>query len=271
MMTSTTSDAWLRALRTDRVWQLMMLNLAVFVALHVLAWCGEADTALAAATALPARPVAALTHAWTAVTYMFTQWDFFHLVFNMMWLWLFGLMMTRLMTPGRQIVVAYVVGGLVGAAVWVICGAFFHAQGILLGSSAAVLAVVAYGGITLGRTRIPLVLFGAPQVRWLALVVIILCLLTDGTKQGIPTLAVHCSGAIAGVLLGLWQRRRAIRPLRRAAAAKEPPFKAEFTADDEAALDAILDKVRTGGYGALSRAEKKRLFSLSSRITRRKP
>ena len=270
-MTSTTSDAWLRALRTDRVWQLMMLNLAVFVALHVLAWCGVADTALAAATALPVRPVAALTHAWTAVTYMFTQWDFFHLVFNMMWLWLFGLMMTRLMTPGRQSGVASVVGGLVGAAVWVICGAFFHAQGILLGSSAAVLAVVAYGGITLGRTRIPLVLFGAPQVRWLALVVIILCLLTDGTTQGIPTLAVHCSGAIAGVLLGLWQRRRAIRPLRRAAAAKEPPFKAEFTADDEAALDAILDKVRTGGYGALSPAEKKRLFSLSSRITRRKP
>ena len=82
-MTSTTSDAWLRALRTDRVWQLMMLNLVVFVALHVLAWCGVADTALAAATALPAQPVAALTHAWTAVTYMFTQWDFFHLVFNM--------------------------------------------------------------------------------------------------------------------------------------------------------------------------------------------
>ena len=264
-MASAGTDRFMHALRTDRVWQLMALNLLVFLVLHLLAWCGVSDRALAAATALPAASAEALIHPWTALTYMFTQWDFFHLVFNMMWLWTFGLLLTRLLVPGRAIVSAYLAGGLLAAVVWVTLGAAVRNNGILIGSSAAVLSVVAYGGIVLGKRSVQLMMLGWVQVRWLALGVVILCLLTDGTTQGAVTLAVHSSGAIAGMLLALWQRRRAPR-----STSKHQSFKTEFTAEDEAALDAILDKVRTGGYGALSAAEKQRLFSLSSRISRPK-
>ena len=258
MASEVTDNAWLRALRTDRIWQLMAVNLLVFLGLHIASWCGVSDAALASAVALPADFASAVTHPWTVVVYMFVQYDFFHFIFNMMWLWTFGMLMMRLMVSGRTILTAYFAGGLAAAAVWLALGAMGLARDVLLGSSAAVLSVIAAGGVILGRTRVELMLFGSVQVRWLALAIIGLCILTDGTVQGAATVAVHATGVAAGALTGV----PALRLSRRRASHVSD-------ADDQRTLDALLDKVHKGGYGALSAAERNKLFTISSRLSKK--
>lgn len=259
-MASATDNKWLYALRTDRVWQLMIVNLIVFIALHVASWVGVSQIVLAKIVAVPAQPSLAVMRPWSILLYMFAQYDFMHLLFNMMWLWTFGMLMTRLLIPGRIIVTAYLVGGLFAAGIWLLLGALGIVSGILLGASAAVLSVLGAGGIILGRQRVDMMLLGSVQVRWLALGVIVLCVLTDGSVQGIPTMVIHLSGAIAGIVTAWIYLGKPL--LRRNGQNSQ-------NTDEVAELDAILAKVRKGGYGSLSSSEKKRLFIISSHISKK--
>ncbi|MDO5395587.1 MAG: rhomboid family intramembrane serine protease [Bacteroidales bacterium] len=278
MAGTNTRSPWVEAILTDRVWQLMAINLAVFVALHVAAWLGVSQNDIAAAVVLPAAPRYALTHLWTAAIYMFAQWDIFHLIFNMLWLWTFGLIMVRMGVRGKTIVTAYIVGGLAAAAVWLTMGAAGIAHGGLVGSSAAILSVIAAGGVILGRQRIQMMLLGTMQVRWLALGVIVLCVLTDATVQTPATVAAHAAGVIAGVVTAILS----VRSSRRSRRSHKPhvnryngsagysrvrrPATRGLDATEQAMLDSLLLKIKNGGYGALTPAEKQLLFSLSTKI-----
>lgn len=259
-MASDTDNKLLNALCNDRVWQLMIANLVIFIALHVAAWAGVPQNGLAKIVAIPAQPAIAVTRPWTLLLYMFAQYDFMHLLFNMMWLWTFGMLMSRLLVPGKIIVTAYFVGGFAAAGIWLLFGALGYVGGILLGSSAAVLAVLAAGGIILGKQRVNMVLFGDVQVRWLALAIVVLCILTDGSVQGLATVAVHISGVLAGIVTAVIYLKTPLLHKKKAST-KYP--------DESAELDAILAKVRKGGYGALSTSEKKRLFIISSHISKK--
>lgn len=260
MVRHTTDKTWLRVIRTDRVWQLMIVNLLVFLGVRIALWCGVAQETLVNSLTLSADFSAVITHPWTLIAYMFTQYDVFHFTFNMMWLWIFGIMIMRFMVAGRTIIASYLIGGLFAAVVWITLGATGVAQGVLMGSSAAVLAVMASAGVILWRRRVEMMFFGEVQVRWLALGVIILCMLTDGTVQGAATVAVHMAGVVAGVLIAVWNNLR-IRLVRKRYEA--------LGSDDQAELDALLKKVHNGGYGALSSHEKQRLFAISSRLSRK--
>ena len=265
-----TENAWLRAVRTDRVWQLMLANLLVFLAMHALAFAGVGEHVLVRVFTLPANPLAFITAPWTLVLYMFAQWDFFHLVFNMLWLWTFGLVMTRLGVSGLRMLMAYLAGGLTAGVVWVALGALGLAHGVLLGSSAAVMGVIACGGVLLGSTRVQLMFFGNVQVRWMAVVVIVLCLLADGAQQSWATVVTHACGALAGALYAFVLKGR--RPKIRATSPKgsytpiRRPARRGLDATEQARLDDLLLKVKSHGYAALSPAEKKTLFQLSSKI-----
>ena len=83
------------------LWGLMAANLAVFLVIRIAVWFGVSTVDVVRLTALPSYPAAALTAPWTLFTYMFTQWDFMHLLSNMLWLWLFGMMAVRLGITGR--------------------------------------------------------------------------------------------------------------------------------------------------------------------------
>lgn len=260
-----------KAMLSDRVWQLMAANLLVFIALHVSVLLGAGDEQIAMAVALPALPEAFIRVPWTLATYMFAQWDFFHLLFNMLWLWSFGMMLTRMGESGMRVVKAYIAGGLVAGALWVALGALHGGGGILVGSSGAVLAVIGAAGVILGRRRVQMMLFGVVQVRWLAAGVVVLCLLFDSASGSAATVAVHGAGALAGALYAVVAMRRNLRPVRKTPpapswSAVRRPARRGLDATEQANLDALLLKVRNGGYSALSAAEKKQLFDLSSKI-----
>lgn len=276
-----TDNRWLTALRTDRVWQVMAANLAVFVLVHLFEWTGHGGWI--AWLVLPARPLDWIVCPWTAVTYMFTQWDFFHLVFNMLWLWTFGLMLTRTGLRSARVAMVYLAGGLGGALLWLILGATGAAYGVLVGSSAAVFAVIAFAGAILGRMPVQMMFLGNVQVRWLALAVIALCLLSDWSVGGWQMALTHLAGACAGVLYAMALRRGLFNRTRskktswstRSNRSNRPDpgysqvrqqARRGLDATEQARLDAILLKVKKGGYAALTADEKALLFNLSSKI-----
>lgn len=263
----------------DPVWVIMAINLVVFLALHISVWCGTDTALLTEIVALPAEASQALTHPWTALTYMFVQWDFFHLVFNMLWLWTFGFMGMRLGTGARRITVAYTVGGVAGAIVFVLMGTAGYAHGIMIGSSAAVLSVVGMLGILHGEIRVQMMLIGTVRVRWLCAGVIGLVLLTSANGVSMATTITHAVGAVAGALIAMAVKRRSakpriIRPLsaaqgqayERRGAEYGPGKKRGLTAAEQAELDDLLSMVRRDGYAGIPENARRRLFELTAKI-----
>lgn len=259
------------------LWGLMAANFVFFFIIHIVVWCGVSTADVAQVIALPSMPSEALTAPWTLLTYMFTQWNFMHLLSNMLWLWMFGLMAVRLGITDRQIVVAYIVGGLVAGVTFVIAGATGVAKVlILIGSSSSVLSVVAMAGILRGRYKVMLMFMGEMEVRWLSLVVIVLVMLTSSALQDAGVVAAHAAGALTGVLVALYLTRRSTASDNRnlyGAAGVGPrgssygPYpRRGLTPAEQAELDGLLDEVRRHGYAGITPAQRARLFELSTHI-----
>ncbi len=257
-------------------WVLLAVNLLVFISVHVAHLCGVSELSIARAVTLSGSPEVWLHHPWTVVTYMFVQWDFTHLIFNMLWIWSFGMLATRLGVRGRTVITAYVAGGITAAVIFLIPGFWTTGNGILLGSSAAVLGVVCATGILRARFNVSLVLLGNVQVRWLAAGVTALVLITSIADKGATEICAHAAGAIAGLITGLIVQHKPRRvmgradmtpkPFNRRGAAYGPYPKKGLAPAEQAELDQLLDLVRQGGYNALSVNQRIRLFDLSSKI-----
>ena len=68
---------------------------------------------------LAAPPDKIASKPWTILTHMFTHSNFWRLLGNMLWLWLFGYIFLDL-TGNRKIVPLYIYGGLAGALAFVL-------------------------------------------------------------------------------------------------------------------------------------------------------
>lgn len=67
---------------------------------------------------VPADPEYLLSRPWTIFTYMFTQFDFLHLLFNMLWLYWFGSFFLNYFTE-RKLTGVYLLGGLFGGLLYI--------------------------------------------------------------------------------------------------------------------------------------------------------
>jgi membrane associated rhomboid family serine protease len=240
----TIKDIW-----NNMLWRLIAFNIWVFVVAHLVVLCGAPQGVVAEHLALPANPVMGVTHIYTAVAYMFTQWQFLHLFNNMLWLWCFGSLMLRFGMSERTLLSAYLFGGFAGAACFMVLGALHLASGILIGSSAAILAVMAVSGVLLAKQRVTLMFFGEVKVCRLAVVVMAFTFIIDATAAGNGHIGAHIAGAFAGLVYALVLKRR----------------KTGLSAFEQAELNRLLSKVKSSGHGSLSPNEKTRLFVLTNK------
>lgn len=196
---------------------------------------------------------------WTLITYMFTQTDIWHAIFNMLWLYWFGILLQNLTSP-RRLISLYLIAGLAGAAAY-IAGSFIWtstAGAGLEGASAAVMGIVTATAFLAPDYKLHLFLFGAVRLKWIAIVTIaIFALGLTGSNAGAHI--AHFGGVAAGAVYALALRYRTRRPRN-----ADTSYISETDARRE--LDALLDKVRRSGYGSLTRAEQRRLFELSRHI-----
>lgn len=237
------------AVRGNALYALVAVNAVVWIAaaLSVL-FGGNAAGMLV----LPSRLADVLWRPWALATYMFVQTDFLHLLFNMLWLYCFGRIML-MVAPQRRLVATYVGGGLAGAVVFLAVYAAFSGLGAasLMGSSAAVVAVAVAVAFEVPDMPVSLWLIGSVRLKWVVVAMVVF--FCAGFTGSLAANAAHAGGAAFGALYAVWLKRRARRASRPAPSPRHE-------------LDALLDKVKTSGYDALSRRDKERLFRLSHQL-----
>lgn len=229
--------------------------LVVFVVSTVMRLLSDTAMPLTYWLDVPAGP-GFIMKPWTLLTYMVTQTDVWHCIFNMIWLYWFGAMLESL-TSGRTLLKVYIAGGIAGGLVYVMLTLMAGVgSGGLEGSSAAVMAVVAAMAAKEPNVKLNLLLLGRVSIKWVTLVTLIIfaCGLMG---SGWLTNAAHIAGFAAGLIYGGVLRCRQ-RPVATTEILNEQQARAR--------LDVLLDKVRRSGYGSLTAGERRELFELSHRV-----
>ena len=233
-------------------------NAAVFVGLRLCAAISVPATEAAIGfLALPSSAQAATHTPWTALTYMFTQYDAMHIILNMLWLGWFGLLLADSGASARALAATYLAGGLAAAAGY-LAVARGASEGILIGSSGAVMAIVAAAATSIPRTRIDLPMLRPVSVAVAATVIVLIDILCMGYGT-IESHVAHISGVAAGAIAGLVMSRTRSRN-----AAMNP------AQADRSQLPELLRKLRTSGYDSLTPAERALLIT-STENSKNKP
>lgn len=241
---------------------------------------------------LPAAWDQILQKPWTFLSYMFVHLGFFHLLFNMIWLYVFGLYFLRWF-KSRQLLMVYLLGGLAGGLFYVLAYNFFPIYNaavehtVLMGASASVLALTLAVAFYRPNESLMLMFIGQVKLKWLAIAMVVIDLLSLAGDNAGGSLA-HLGGALFGLLFGFFSREnpglniftaknRAFggfqakaggrtkyhRPRYEKANKGRPESDQEYRdrkKREEDYRDAILDKIKQSGYESLNEKEKQFLF-----------
>ena len=221
---------------------------------------------------------------WSLVTYMFTHFQFLHILFNMLWFYWFARLFLMIFNE-KQLLGLYITGGLAGAVIYVLVYNFipFYAnQGsnIMMGASASVLAIVMAVATAAPNRELNLMFVGPVKLKYLALFTIVIDLLSI-TGDNAGGHIAHLGGAAWGwlVIVALNSGRDLgnfinvlidglagifkPRPKKMKVKWNRPTTDQEYR-DQRAAsqdeIDRILEKIKRSGYDSLTKSEKQKLF-----------
>ncbi|WP_423148608.1 rhomboid family intramembrane serine protease [Rubrolithibacter danxiaensis] len=260
------------------------INIAVFLLIgiiHVLEVLGGNDGIISgwitAQLAMPAYLPAFLYKFWTPFTYMFTHTEFFHILFNMLWLYWMGRIFEDFMNA-RQFTFTYLAGGLAGAAIFILAYNLFPVfqsslpAALILGASASVSAIVIATATLVPDYSIMLLFFGEVKLKYLALVFILMDILSIAGNNPGGSIA-HLGGALLGFVYIKQLRRgtdwsKLFKRKQKLHVIKNVQTKSAGTATrlpDQDVIDKILDKISKSGYESLTRQEKEQLFKASNK------
>ena len=274
--------------------KLIFINIAVFILIRLLGILlllfNLQDFPILLYLQLPASPTALLSRPWTLFTYMFTHFEFLHILFNMLWLYWFGELFLQVFNE-RQLGGLYVLGGLAGALLFVVSYNMFPyfqevaSFSFLMGASASVMAIVFAISFYRKEIEIHLLLFGRIKLIYLALFTFVIDLLAMTSDNAGGHIA-HIGGALFGIwfasryaqgkdltapinrlidkLVNLGKRKPKMSVTYGGRSNKDWEYNARKQ-QQAANIDAILDKLKRSGYGSLSADEKKQLFDASKK------
>ena len=244
--------------------------------------------------ALPAAFPSLSERPWTFLTYMFLHIDFWHILFNMLWLFWFGRIFMEYLTS-RQLLFTYLAGGLAGGLLYILAFNIFPVfhntieSSLALGASASVMAIVTAISFYVPNYTIQLLFIGRIRILYLAIILFIFDFFAIPTGNAGGHIA-HIGGAFFGYFFSLWMRKtkyaystgvftsllkkvgRLFKPGPRISS--RPPYSGRPKADEEynaeenlhqKRIDTILEKISRGGYESLTKEEKDFLFRSSGK------
>ena len=153
---------------------------------------------------LPASSILFINRPWTIISYMFIHTDFFHILFNMIWLY-FGSKLFLQYFNGRQFLCVYILGGISGGLFYMLSYNILPAfatnihNSVLIGASASVLAVFIAVSSYSPNYKVLLPLIGNIQLKYIALSLIVLDLVNIEVSNAGGHIS-HLGGAIFGFL-----------------------------------------------------------------------
>lgn len=245
--------------------QLLIINAVLFLAAWIFgipsAWLG-----------VPSQAILLLQRPWTLLTYMFTHYSLWHLLVNMLWLWMFGRIL-EYVTSGTRVWSIYIVAGLGGALLYVVCGSLAATQGILCGASAAVTGIMAAAGLYAPDMPVNLMFFGRVKLKWIVVAGVVLLFIGAGGSG----FFAHFGGLAAGAAM-VWMPRHGMgislrrftrwkRELADHRKGRRLRHALKKRQQDMNRLNQLLDRVRLSGFNSLSKSEREELKQLSQRLS----
>jgi membrane associated rhomboid family serine protease len=217
---------------------------------------------------------------------MFLHKDFFHILFNLLWLYWFGKIFLAYLDEKRLLNV-YLLGGISGALLYVFAYnavPVLHEQSgisIAMGASAAVMAIVIATATFAPNHVVYIVFIGPVKIIWVAIVGFILSSLVDFSMNTGGKIA-HIGGALFGYFFILQYKQgkditrwftiimdgilSLLKPGKRMRVThKRTSVEFEYNAakiEKQKNLDKILDKISKSGYDSLTKEEKETLFKM---------
>jgi membrane associated rhomboid family serine protease len=274
----------------NMVTRLILINVAVFVLVHIV------NIILFAANGASKSPVYTefiqffsmssdvmhiITHPWVPVSSMFLHEGFWHILWNMLFLYWFGRIVGDFLGDKRVLPI-YLLGGLFG-------GLFFYASANLLpggsgevryalGASGGVMAMVVAAGVLAPDYIMRLLFLGDVKLKYIVMVLVFLDMIGIANDMNTGGHFAHLGGALMGWLY-ISQLRNGIDWGKPFISFSEwikgigkPKMKVVKTnggkrlvkqQTNQEKLDEILDKIKQSGYKSLTKEEKEYLFKAS--------
>jgi membrane associated rhomboid family serine protease len=279
--------------------QLILINVIVFVVLLLLRVILKISTqsdgvfeTILDYIAMPANPGVFLTRPWTIFTYFFTHREFFHIIFNMLNLYWFG-MIIREYLGDKKLVSLYLLGGLAGGIFFLLFYnliPYYQTRAVfsnIIVASASVLAVTVAAATLLPNYTFNLLFIGPVKIKFIAAFFVLLSIsgaigdnaggnlahlggaligfifikqLQRGTDLGRP---IH---AIANFFRNLFKPRTPLKVTYKNQSRTTTAFSSSSSGEpSQTEIDIILDKISRSGYESLSKDEKQKLFRASQK------
>lgn len=279
--------------------KLILVNAVVFLILNIILAATSASTGKTVLRniGLPADLLTSVTKIWTYFTYMFVHEGFFHFLFNMLWLYWMGRIVSDIY-GAQRVLLMYIFGGLAGGFLFALTGAvpgLMNSNSFLIGASGGVLSVMVGTATLLPDYEIRMLFIGNVKLKYVALVGFILSTVLDFT-QNLGGKVAHVGGALFGLVYGMQLKKgteitdppvrffraliNAFKPKPKMKVVHNKKKKARKTqtsagarskypkmsdAEIQEKIDSILDKISQSGYDSLTKEEKEFLFTMSKR------
>jgi membrane associated rhomboid family serine protease len=275
---------WLR--QGNTVNHLLFWNIAIFLVLGILrliAYFSKSDTIYSFVSdqlVLHSNLGVLLRKPWGLFTYMFAHINIFHIFFNMLNLYWFGNLF-RDFLGNKRILPLYLLGGLMGGVLYVLSFNLLYPAEVdttMLGASASVMCLLVGCATLMPNYEIGLLLLGNIRLKWLAMAIIALDLISIPSQGNLGGIIAHVGGAALGFVYIrllkngtdlcqplIWvfdalsgantAKSKPNRPFK----PKKSPLKVVKKAQEEnrqLRLDQLLDKINEKGIGSLSPEEK---------------
>ncbi|MDO5971686.1 rhomboid family intramembrane serine protease [Flavivirga aquimarina] len=229
---------------------------------------------------------------WAIITYAFLHYDFWHLFFNMLWLYFIGRMFLNLFSPKTALNI-YFLGAIAGGLLFMLCYTMFPnvfgTNSRLLGASGAVRALLIFLCAYMPNQELRFFTFNI-KLWYIGVAIVIIDVI--GVFSGINNPNGNSGGYLAhlgGVLLGYFYAKQLFKgqdigkgferfmdtvfsmfksskkgPLKTVHKNKSKVggyTKADFKEfNNQKKIDVILDKISKSGYDSLTAEEKEFLF-----------
>lgn len=239
---------------------------------------------------MPASLNTLLYQPWSLLSYMFLHTGLFHFVFNMLWLYWFGEIFVMYLGD-KKVLPLYLLGGIAGAAVYVLAYNLLPAfkpvvnVSLMLGASASIFAIVFAAATLAPDYEIKLAILGVIRIKYVALFSLLLDIINIPYGNAGGYIA-HIGGALCGFLYikslqgGFdWSSpfnkifdstASLVKPKSNVRVAyKNTDYKkttiSKIGKSEQARVDEILDKIARSGYDSLTKEEKDFLFNYSKK------
>ena len=215
-----------------------------------------------------------LTHPWQILTYAFIHGNFIHFIINILLLAMAGKLFKEFFSI-RDLVGVYLLAALIGGFCFVVACEIMHANGMLSGCSAPVMALIVAPAVYAPDYEIYLTLIGRVKLKWIALVYVVITLLNMFSLNWAGQFA-HLGGIVTGAVFAWLLKNKRVnitawiwKTVDAVSNRKKPKFKVAYQNPDfrvkteKELLDDILVKIKISGYDSLSATEREFLRKMA--------